>query len=551
MARPRARPTLDELAAGGVCVLGFVMYLHYARTWDLGYDEAMHVFISTVQPFEHFLAALRMEAHPPLHYLLLRLLMSPSQDLLAPRLASIVPGVVGIGLMFLCARTMRVARPLALLLALAFAIAPAHLNLAVCSRAYSLATMFTLLAYLCYLRALRDSPQENRAAVVGFVAASLLAMASEYSAALVVFGAIVVLAVHRVRVRNSSVRCRIPEIVTFGVGVVAIAAYRHWTTPVPYNHLVGFFLTPDERPLDYAVRGVATSLTSLLAPLALPSGRWLLALLLVLAMAWSALTHRYLAASSAHRDRLRGSALMLLAGIWVMLFVLGCAGWYPFGGKMRHQFVLFPFLLFAPIFALDEIHRRLAPRPRMILCLVATALIVGASRQGLAGAPLEEFPGGPFWKDEIDAVRAAWQPGDVLYTGYYDSVGVFVNFRDWRWTHRDELASRYDRFTVDHADRYLSIVRDRQWVVPVPPTPAFVADVADLLRATGMQSLWVLALPQESFDRARTAGYLAEPALARLWATQGVQLDRRLLFDTGVAFRLTMPSTHSAAHPET
>jgi hypothetical protein len=163
-------------------------------------------------------------------------------------------------------------------------------------------------------------------------------------------------------------------------------------------------------------------------------------------------------------------------------------------------------------------------------------LAVGVWR-GLRNVPLEEFPGAPFWGPELAAIRAEVQPGDALYAAGYDSVGVFLNFRKWRWVRRERFAPRHDRFTVKRCDEHLTVIRDRRWEIPLPPTPIFVAEVAAVLRATGAGAMWVVALPQGPFDRTN-ATVDAERDLARLATAAGLRLDRRLVFDSGLAFRV-------------
>jgi len=147
---------LDLFALALIALLSLAVDVLFARGRYLGYDEALHVFVSTLQPLTQFFAELKMEAHPPLHYLVLRVVSPKGSALLWPRLASIIPGIATVVFVFFCARELRVARPIATRATLAFALAPANVNMAICVRAYGLATMFTMLAYLYYLKIVRD-----------------------------------------------------------------------------------------------------------------------------------------------------------------------------------------------------------------------------------------------------------------------------------------------------------------------------------------------------------------------------------------------------------
>ena len=72
---------------------------------------------------------------------------------------------------------MRLARPVALLTALVFAVSSVHLSIAITVRAYSLSTMLTMAAYLYFLRIV-GQPLAAGLLVdrLGFIVASLLAL---------------------------------------------------------------------------------------------------------------------------------------------------------------------------------------------------------------------------------------------------------------------------------------------------------------------------------------------------------------------------------------
>ncbi len=101
-------------------LVGFaaVLQVRCAVVWPTGYDEMWHVFEASEAPFARFARELSRDPHPPLHVILLVPLVRLGDSILWPRLLSIVAAVAHIPLMFLLARRLGVARPVAWLCAL-------------------------------------------------------------------------------------------------------------------------------------------------------------------------------------------------------------------------------------------------------------------------------------------------------------------------------------------------------------------------------------------------------------------------------------------------
>ena len=542
-ARDGVSPIGETAVVLGLAVVALAVDVHYARRWHLGFDEAWHVFASIVEPLRQFVAEIRGEAHPPLHYVILRMLHPVGEGLLRPRLASIVPGVASVVLGALCLRALRVGTPLVLLGALAFAIAPAAVNIAVCVRAYSLATMFTLLACLALFRLVRtDDAAAARRHGRRFVAAILLATASEYSAMFVAVGAVAAFAVLAATARERGwpfLRARFVETAVLGLGLGAALGYRRWTEVAAYNHVTDLFRQPAESLGAFALRGVAANLSALLAPLAFPPTATTAVGLALVAAALLFLLVIYVAPTSAARDPARAAVLVIHGTVWFVLFAAALVHLYPFGGRMRHQFVLFPFLVLTAALVLDEIGR-IAPRPvRWLLPLALAVPIAAGARQSLTTSPLEEFPPVPLWQASVREVRAALAPGDAIYTGTYNQIGLFKSMRDCRWTHRDRRDDRLDRFTAECGGRAVDVVRDQIfWTLPLPADAGLLAGVATVARQRADAGLWVVAMPPGGFERAAVATPDAEERVRRLCGENGLVLTRYLVLPDGVAFRV-------------
>jgi hypothetical protein len=532
---------VDWIVVLGIALLAVAVEVRLARQWELGYDETWHVFASTVEPVSQLVAELKNEAHPPLYYLLLRLTTPRGDSLLWPRIASIVPSVVTIVLVFLCARSLRIARPLALLASFGFAAAPAQLNMAVSARGYSLATMFTVWAYLHCLALLRrptDAPGKH---ALAYAALAVAAIASEYSAALVIAMTAPVLAARRWLEPTASARDQSADrsvtlaALTLTVGFGAILLYRRWADFPATDHLKPFLRQADVGLFQFAREGVVQASGLLLYPFALGTS----ALGAVAASSVAALSVvlaiRHVAAPA--RDPARAATLALHLGLWAAMFTLACGRYYPFGGHLRHQYVVFPFLLLATVICLDEVYATMKSRASAAaFCAVLTIGTGVASARG-HGVSLDEFAGARFWWREVATARSMLRPRDALYTHQFNLIGVFSNLRDWRWL-REGRVGGLDRFVVEREREQLVVLRHPAWTVPLPPTSELVAGLASAMRASRHPGLVVLALPQPPFDLKTERRPSARADLSALCARHGLALTHHVVVDAGVIFRV-------------
>lgn len=550
------RRTVDRLALIVIAVVSLAVTVRFAQHRYLGFDEALHVFESTVQPFAQIADELKMEAHPPLHYFAVRLVTPQSESAIWPRLASIVPGTLTAIFIYYCAIELRLARPLALLASLAFALAPSQINMGASVRAYSLATTLTVLAYLYLLRDLRAPMQASRRARLTFAAACVLAMATEYSAIFVVATALMVvmsweLAGTTLRPTGWAMALahRRLELTIVALGAIAMIAYRRWADIPAYFHLTEFFPAPGESVVHFAGNGIARALADLLCPLPAPANIATSVGVVVFTATTIALTVRYLGPRSPSRDVARGSVLVIHLLLWIVLLVLAYLGLYPFGGRLRHQFMLFPFLLLSIFLVIDEAYRVLATHiPRALLCVIVAWAILTGFWKGV-DVPLEEFTDGPFWPTEVAATRRMLHAGDALYARQFNQVGLYSNLRDWRWVHRTHRGRRYDLFTVERGNERLTVIRDREWVIPSALTAEFVADLKTLIDSNELSGLVVLAVPQGHFDRAGAEMPESERTLARLCDEHGLTLAERVVLNDGVVFRVTGAKTIARTVP--
>ncbi|MEB2283062.1 MAG: glycosyltransferase family 39 protein [Myxococcales bacterium] len=542
----------------GAATVALALELRLARVWHFGFDETWHVFIAAIDPWTQFLREVSGEPHPPLPYLLLRWLTPLHGSELWPRLLSMLPSLATIVLAALTAHELRLARPVVLLAAWLFAMSSTHLNLAVAVRGYSLATMATAAAYLFLLRMLHHPAAGDRRDRLGFVGAAVLAVWSEYASVLVVLAGLVLLGLEGFRSsvfrealrRGNGMRARWLEPLVLFCGTLAALLWM-WSRPGPrlVGHLVDCFPAAGESFPGFAARGF-TSTLDLFAPLGLSSGRapLLLPAALVAAGAW--LVARAVKAPADATRRLRASPVVILALVWGGVVFLAWRGIYPHGGRMRHQFLLFPFLALLLLVLLDAVHCRLRTSgARVLLWSAVAAGTIGTSAAGLRAVPIEEFSPTPtLWTAEIGRVLAERQPADVLYAARIDMLALFSHLRGRRWTAAGVVGESDELFTVADDGRLpLRILRDAGWWLPSPFDAAAAARLADTLRRREVSSAWVVALVFESLPM--SSARRADGPLRTLLAAHGLDLRRRFVFPSGEAFRVIRMDPPATAEP--
>jgi hypothetical protein len=124
-------------------ILGSYQFIHYDGYW--------HVFTATQDKWEVFISEWRKDAHPPLYYLLLRVLASLGHSHLIYRSLSIVPGVASVYVIGLIARKLYRSTTVALLTAAAYGSSITIIDITCDVRGYALALFLILLAFTLWI----------------------------------------------------------------------------------------------------------------------------------------------------------------------------------------------------------------------------------------------------------------------------------------------------------------------------------------------------------------------------------------------------------------
>lgn len=496
-ARMKGASRRDELLRIGSCVaivavmlVALVLRLRAARDLTLHYDEHWHIFAAAAQPLSQFLAELRELAHPPLSYVALRLclLFGDTGSHLAARLVSLVPGLLSLPVVYVCARRLQLGRLLSLLGVLIFALSPAHVLVSVVTRGYSLATLFVLCTYAAFLERVRH-PERLGALYATFIFA-MLAMWTEYSAwfAVAAMGMVPIIAgQRRLFAERRALRW-------FFASAVLMLGYLAVSVGIgSYGHIAPFL--PGGGPLwRFALLAVARDLTLFSL---LPVSLWAAAAVLVLGAV--ILLPEVRAARQKDGDLGRASAPLILAQLLGLLFILALIRIYPFGGEVRHQFVLFPFFVFCLLLLLDRVQRAMHP---MLRCASFAAMLFATIYWGSSAAhkPLPEPPNWlPEWPaDTALLVHAAGT--EPLYVTGYSAYGLSGSLSGslsgLTFVAESSCGPRCQRFTATARDgARRTIIKDSGlWETPSFTDAFFAMHLRDVITAAGCDTIWVYSL---------------------------------------------------------
>lgn len=453
---PKSRVLAGALVA--VTSIAAVVRLVVANTQILNYDEHIHLFVATVRPWSQFVTELRAIPHPPLSLLAFRLPLLFGDHPLVARLVSVVAAVATIPVFFICARRMGLAPVISLLGALALALAPAHVAVSVIVRGYSIATLFTLLAYASLLplfsQPRRDGPAERRH-LARWLTFSALAMWTEYSAWFVVFsmGTLLALANWRLLV------CRWRGLLAFVVSALFLVGFVEWSVGVISASHVAIFFPGSESFSSFALVGAGRDFQLFSS---LPVANSVVAALL--AMAAVAFGPLMLRALVRGEDFARATAPLVCLQLVSILLVLAYMRIYPFGGTLRHQFVLFPFLLLCGLLLVERAQR--------VASVAALAMAyIGVLVWGV-WALRQPFPEEAGWQPEFttDPPRVVQNAGrNWIYVPTYSAFGLFGGLGDVHWSAQEECEEGSTRFLVTLPDRSeVTIIRDATFFM-VPP----------------------------------------------------------------------------------
>lgn len=464
--------------------LSAVPFLVLAGPEVISYDGWWHVFIARQGDWGNLWDEIHRNAHPPLFYLLLKATIATlGPGAWSYRLISIA---ATLGSAWLVGRIVdrtsgRIG--LAAVAAFAFGGALSTVSVGLDVRAYALCTFFVLGALLALLRLAESSfsapdPRDR----VLFALLAGLALATHYVAAFFLLGCWAAVAIltllgreYRRRVLGQARRHWLANLLTFGapLAVLAIEYAVHVSERGRLHHVPAFLFDPRREgassflwrntralielfvpPLDYPRFASTTFVT---AP-AMPDAVVVILVFLALAgIGW--LGCRPLREAGGREVAGRIPALVL-AAMTAAIVVAALLGRYPYGGLLRHQYLLFPFLVIVLAQGVGTFARRAGRRVGGVAVgLLAVAALLNATNWAVHFRIVPRYA----MQDEVVRFYESFPSPGVVYVEQFNLIHLFAHHHEerWRFVERLEEDVPVDVWRVGDGTRELSVCRDR------------------------------------------------------------------------------------------
>jgi len=554
-------------------LLGSMVYaMLYLAYWGMApnysFDENWHTVFATLSPAWRAFLSMSDDTHPFLYYLLLRPFMWLGGDAWFARLLSIIPTLLTIPLWYALLRKLRISTGVALTFTVMLAVSFPFLDMGVMVRSYSL-TVFMLLGALWFWADMvpgslgRPSRWSSFLSLTLFGLAFLCLYAAGFVAAAVIGGTLLVM------IASPALRSQIllnwrqhggwTEWMLFlilhliGVAWFVIGLRDALDTVIP-GHVRAYVLTDGQSIIEFLLQGLRQELSLFTAlPLQRP---WVLdaGWLLILATAvWQFV--RSLRAGNAIAAVVAISPILLT----IILALIALLKHYPFGGELRHQYVLFPLLLLLLALLVDSLWRAIHSNAvRLVIAVLLVAAMLSISSKTLrVHTMMGEAPAAPLWGEEFSLLFD--QGGELpVIIPQYTFYSAFIN----RWTH----GIRYqDGFYCDASDCHpstqgwralierrpdiqqyrvnvqggkdITLLAFRWWTFPVLPNDEFFRGLSNSLRAIDAHGARLFS---QSDDPERGNG---EPALRADAAAHGFRLTEFLVTDKGIIWSVEHATT--------
>jgi hypothetical protein len=497
----------------GIALLSAVPLTYLALTRRIEFDDYWNAFVALQDRWSNLVAEYQANPHPPLYYLLLRATLWFGRSHLAYRASSMLAEVGTVYLVGLAASRLTRSRVEAVLAALAYGLAMPTLLVAIEVRGYMVCTFFILLSY-CYL--LRTWTLEEPAGTLrwraAFALSAVLGVLSDYYSFFYA-GAVLAAAclVALVRRPGSRVKALAGELATFApvLAAMALLFVSHTESQLRlWPHLRRFFYGggEPESPMAFVLRNLQSDF-DYLSPWWIENRAIFLAILTGL-LAVGAATVWMVRRIREPKNLPAAATVVVTVLILAELAWVGLTDKYPFGGELRHQFLLFPFLVLCGFVFLDRLAARLPRKAAGALAAAAVAgiLVVGyfwfgaypGESEKLMTRQMERF-------DDLFPASAA------VYVDRFNLYAFFLHHDDWQWTYQGPalFTSNVDVYRVSRGRRKILVLRDKlRWLLEYDDEALYI-DLAAAMRSEDLPAMDVFHVsPLE--DQPREASELRE-----------------------------------------
>jgi hypothetical protein len=528
---PHRMPALLRIVLFGIVLLAAVPELYLGATQRVEYDGYWNVFIAQQDRWQNLIEEYQRNPHPPLYYLFLRAALWFGRSPLTYRAVSILTALATIYLVgSVASRLMRHGMTPALA-ALAYGLAMPTISIALEVRGYMLCTCFLLISYACFLDAIaRDGPAETRKPRIVFAVAASLACLADYYAFFCVGALLIVAGVLALRQRGEPrARALGRELATFAP-VLAVMSYLFFTHTEAkakiWGHLLPYYYvsTGTESAGGYLLRNMLNDF-NLFSPWHVQSQTIFLLLFALLLVAGGI---------ALWRVRRVGEPKNLAATVTVVatiimaleLMLVGLFDKYPFGGALRHQFLLFPFLILWGFLLLD---RLLDTVPRWAVWALTGILAVAIGAVSYRGFETSPHPTQTLMTVQMETFNTLFPDSTAVYVDQFNLYAFFMHHDKWDWKYEGLVPGtrKVDLYRATRGNRSILVFRDRgRWVLEYDDALLY-DDLAACMRSNGLRAIDIFRVGQVSAsdrDEAELEKY--RKTAATMAARQGLCIQR-------------------------
>jgi hypothetical protein len=472
---PPARPWLILIC---IALAAALPRLLLGASQFIEYDGYWHVFIAQQDNWPSFWADVYANAHPPLFFLILKAALPFGHSLLVYRSISILTGVASVLLVGRIALKVTSSNMRAYQSAVAYGLALPGIIVSCEVRSYMLSVFFVLVSFSYLLDLTEKDTAKSR---VGFAAGAILACLSHYFAFFYAGAAILVLLARRSNWKAQAATC-LPVIAT----VITLYEVHASRLARIQGHLLPYYFDPNglETPAAFLLRN-GRNFVNLFSPFAISSGAIAIAVLV-------------LALTGFRRDRKSTWTTLVTAAMLAGLVLAALAGKYPFGGDLRQQFLLFPFLVVCGAIFVQRVAGPLSGfvpfNGRCLLNGVGIAAIVWVSV-----VRYEQYPKftGNVAADRIEVFNQMEPTPAAVYLDQYNLILFFIYHHTWDWSFLKlpRPIPGIDVYQLRRGVEQMLVFRDKAWNAD-PDESAVYSELAECMRADHLPELSIFSARQ-------------------------------------------------------
>jgi uncharacterized membrane protein len=491
-----------------VALLCLIPRIYLGRTQFLQYDGYWHVFIANQDRWQNLVREYKENAHPLLYYVVLRWVSHLGHEPIIYRSINIVFGsaaafVVGKIMQRICT-----SRIVPIVAAAAYGLAITSIELSLEVRSYMACLFFVILSFYFFLKAI-ELPENTRGALswLYFTFFASMAISFEYFALFyfaACFGAFVLAGGF-----DSAYRSRFFKWLRSKLSLLAAAMlipvltiryfYRTHLSfqPKSFGHVGEYYWDPEEQisRTTFLLKNLQHAFSYFL-PIEISSRPVFLGVLglLLIALAAFAFTQWDKAKSLLYRAAVLIPILLIL-----QLAVLALAQRYPFGGYMRQQSILAPFLCISLFLLVDRLVS-IAPLHWSKVGLLAAAAIAVLYSAYYQWKIYPKIPTELFTDDYQRFVDTTKTP-EAVYLDGFSLIAYYIHTHKWTWhtDHRVKPAEPIEEFqTSSPGGQNVDVLRSRtdwnfDWT-----KPATYQAMAEAMRNFHQPSMSVFHLHQST-----------------------------------------------------